>query len=125
MALELFDQVYPYLNGALVSKATSVQTGLTSDDQSVLTIALGYAGISPSPDIREVTIENVVPIDGIEFEVEKYKLQKTVITLKLQFGGSGMTYEGKGFITSVSIDAGVGKTTSLSFTFRGEGKEFS
>lgn len=125
MSLTLYDQVYPYLNGALVSQATSVQTGLTSDDQAVMTIALGFSGNTPSPDVREVTIENVVPIGGIEYEVEKYKLEKTVITLKLQFGGSGMTYEGKGFITAVSIDAGVGKTTSLSFTFRGEGKKFS
>jgi hypothetical protein len=126
MALNLYDNVFPYINGAQLTEAMQVQASLSSDDQSVMTIAKGFAGISPSPDIRECTIEQAVPVSDFDVgRLEEYKLNRTIVTLGLQFGGSGQRVETNGFIMSVSIDAGVGKTTTLSLTFRGEPKKFS
>jgi hypothetical protein len=122
MALDLYDQAYPYLNGALVSEATAVQFGLVGDNQRVLTIAKGFAGITPSPKMVEIKVENVVPITGIEVDVQNYFLESIIVTHKLQFGGNGQKYEGKGFIMDFSLDSGVGKTTTMSYTFVGEPK---
>lgn len=125
MAVEVYDQVFPYLQGALASEATQVSTQLMSDIQKVSTLVKDLAGFTPSPVMREISVENVIPIGGIEFDVEGYFIRREIVTMKLVFGGSGKAYEGRGFITDVKIDAGVGKTTSLSFTFTGEGKAFA
>jgi hypothetical protein len=126
MALNLYDNVFPYINGAQLTEATQVQASISSDDQSVMTIAKGFAGISPSPDIRECTIEQAVPVSDFDVgRLEAYKINRTVVALGLQFGGSGQRVETNGFIISISIDAGVGKTTTLSLTFRGEAKPFA
>lgn len=126
MALNLYDNVFPYLNGAQLTEATQVQASFSSDDQSVMTISKGFAGVSPSPDIMECTVEQAVPVTDFDVgRLQRYKLERTIVTLGLQFGGSGQRVETNGFLVSFSIDSGVGKTTSISFTFRGEPKAFA
>jgi hypothetical protein len=53
----------------------------------------------------------------MEFEIEKAYLNKAELDVRLQQGGSGRKYEGKGFVQpGIKIDSGVGKTTTLSFS---------
>lgn len=126
MALNLYDNVFPYINGAQLTEATQVSASLTSDDQPVMTIAKGFAGITPSPDVRECTIEQAIPVSDFDYGLyEQYKLNRTIVTLGLQFGGSGQRVETNGFITALSIESGVGKTTTFSLTFKGEPKAFA
>lgn len=124
--LNIYDNVIPYLNGDQLVEATQVQASLTSDDQPVMTIVKGYAGPSPAPDIREVTIEQAVPVSDFDYgRLERYKVDRTIVTLGLQFGGGGQRVETNGTIISLSLDSGVGKTTTVSMTFRGQPKTFS
>jgi hypothetical protein len=125
MALEIYDQVFPYLNGGLISDSTQVSTELRSDVQAISTIVKDLAGFTPSPIMREVTVDGVIPIGGIEYEIERIFIRRQFSRMKLLLGGSGQSYEGDGFFTSVKIDSGVGKTTTLSFTWIGEAKEFA
>lgn len=120
MALDIYDQMYVFLNGKILAEAVSVQTGLESDDQDVMTLLKGFAGITPSPDIRRVKVDNVVPSSGFEFDFEKAKKERTVVECKLQSGATGKAMTSKGFIRNPSIDSGVGKTTVVSFEFVGE-----
>ena len=115
--MQLYDQVYGYLNGKLLVENTSIGTELTGQQQEVETLVRGLAGISPGPAKRTISFENVIPISGMEVEVEKWFLNSVELDVRLQQGGSGRKYEGKGFIQpGIKIDAGVGKTVTLSFS---------
>jgi hypothetical protein len=120
MALDIYDQMYPYINGQLLAEAVTVQTGLESDDQRIMTLVKGFAGITPSPDVRVVKIDNVIPSTGFEFDFEGSKRNRDLIEIKLQSAATGKVCSTQGFITHVQIDAGVGKTTQVSFDFVGE-----
>lgn len=126
MALDLYDQVYMETNGLLLSENTSISTDLTSDDQDVMTTVKGFSGVSPSPDMRTISAENVVPATtGIEVEMETWKLNRTEVTVKLIFGGSGKSCLTKGFFKKVSVSSGVGQTTKVSFEFTGTPSAFA
>ncbi len=43
MALDLHDQLYIYFNGKLLVNVTSIDSTLAGDDQTVMTIAKGFA----------------------------------------------------------------------------------
>lgn len=120
MALDIYDQIYAYINGNLLVEATQIQTGLESDDQRIMTLVKGFAGITPSPDVRVVKVENVVPSTGFEFDFERAKLDRQLVELKLQSGATGKSMISKGFFMSVNVDGGVGKTLTVSFDFVGE-----
>ena len=115
--MQRYDQMYAYINGKLLAENTSIGTELTGQQQEVDTLVRGFAGISPGPDKRTISFENVIPVSGMEVEVEKYYLNKVELDVRLQQGGSGRKYEGKGFVQpGIKVDSGVGKTTTLSFS---------
>lgn len=123
-APDIYDQIYIFLNGQLLAESTQIQTSLESDDQKIMTLVKGFAGITPSPDVRTVKVENVVPSGGFEFDFEKAKKERQLVELKLQSGATGKAMTSKGFLLHVSIEAGVGKTLQVSFDFVGEPSTF-
>lgn len=125
-ALDLHDQIYGYWNGKLLVTITAIDTSLQGDDQTVMTIVKGFAGISPSPKTRTINFEGVVPATtGLEFEIEKSFRDSIQAEVKLQFGGSGKKLISKGYAGAVNIKGGVGQTTTVSFTFTGEPSIFA
>ena len=115
--MQLYDQMYAYINGKLLAENTSIGTELTGQQQEVDTLVRGFAGISPGPDKRTISFENVIPVSGMEVEVEKYYLNKVELDVRLQQGGSGRKDEGEGCVQpGIKVDSGVGKTTTLSFS---------
>lgn len=120
MALELYDQMFIELNGKLLSENTSLSTDLSSDDQDVMTTVKGWAGVSPSPDMRTISGEGVIASTvGIETDMEQWKSDRTEVTARLIFGGSGKSCITKGVIKKVSCSAGVGQTAKVTFEFTG------
>jgi hypothetical protein len=123
--VQLYDQVYIYINGKLLAENTSVSTSLESDQQEVKTLVRGFAGISPGPVHRVIDLENVVPVKGMEFAIEKAFLESAELDVRLQLGGSGAKYEGKGFVRSgIKVSGGVGKTTDLAYSLICDPGEF-
>ena len=115
--MQIYDQMYAYINGKLLAENTSIGTELTGNQQEVDTLVRGFAGISPGPDKRTISLEYVIPISCMEFEFVMAYLHKAELDVRLQQGGSGRKYEGKGFVQpGIKIDSGVGKTTTLSFS---------
>lgn len=125
MALELYDQMFIELNGKLLAENTSLSVDLTSDDQDVMTTVKGWAGVSPSPDMRTISGEGVIAsTTGIEVEMEQWKLDRTEVTARCIFGGSGKSCISKGVIKKVSASAGVGQTAKVTFEFTGTPSAF-
>jgi hypothetical protein len=122
--VEIYSQVFPYINGLLLSEATSVETDLKANIQEISTIVKEVAGFTPSPIMREISVDSVVPRGGIEVDIEGFFIRRQFVKLKLLQGG-GQIYESDVFFTSVKISSGVGKTTTVSFSCIGEAKAFA
>lgn len=116
---QLYDQYYVYANGALLAENTSLDIELQGEDQEILTTAKGFAGMTPSPRKVMIQAENVVPPTGFEFDVFQKFNDSELVELKVQSGATGKVLCSKGFIQSPKTTGGVGKTVSLSFTFKG------
>jgi hypothetical protein len=117
--MALYSNCVLYCDGILLANNTTIDTELVSDDQEVMTIPLGWAGLSPSPDKRTVSATNVSPIAGEDYDFEGAKINRTNVELKIQQVGSGKSCVTKGYITSVKRSAGVGQTANISFDFVG------
>ena len=122
--MALYQQIYITVNGIRLAENTTIETSLSADIQDVMTTAKGWAGITPSPIVRTITANNVVPLSGVEFDFEGKMHDFEEVEIMLQEGGSGAKCVTKGYITDVPRSAGVGATTTVSFTFKGKGTAF-
>ncbi len=117
--------MFMYIDGGLAAENTTIDTEITSDIQQVMTLAKGFAGVTPSPHVRTINAESVIPISGFEFDYENAFLNSQEVEITLQFGGNGQKTSSKGYFTSVPVSAGVGRTATVSFQFVGTAEAFS
>jgi hypothetical protein len=122
--MALYDGLFAFVNGQLLAENTSLEVSVDGDSQAVMTTVKQYAGESPSPKITMVTFENVVPVTGFEIDIVQKFLDSEEVELMLQFGGNGKKMKSKGVLLSPKVSSGVGKTTTLSFGFRGTPGKF-
>ena len=122
--MAIYDSIYVYWNGALLQENTSVDVSVDGDNQVVLTTVKGFAGITPSPKMIMVTLENVMPPTGMEVDAFKLFIESTEGEMKLQSGATGKSLTSKGFIEAPKVGSGVGKTASQSWSFRGSPATF-
>lgn len=119
--MKLFGQYVLFIDSKLLAHCTAVDTELTSDDQDVLTVVLGLAGVTPSPDMRSISCTNVSPVEGEDYDFEQAKLNRTVLKLTLQQVGSGKKVTSTGLIRRVRRRGAVGETSNVEFDFTGTG----
>ena len=122
--MALYREIFLSMNNILLAENTTIETALEADIQDVMTTVRNWAGITPAPIVRTVTASNVVPLPGVEFDFEAKMLKFEEVELMMQEGGSGKKCVSKGYITNVPRSAGVGATTTISFTFRGKPSKF-
>lgn len=122
--MALYREIFLFANGILLAENTTVETALEADIQDVTTTVKNWAGITPAPIIRTITATNVVPLPGVEFDFEQKMIDFEEVEMMLQEGGSGKKCVTKGYIVNVPRSAGVGATTTISFTFRGTPSKF-
>lgn len=124
MAVEIFDQIYVYINGQPLKNCTGMEHSTENNDQDVFTIFGGFAGQTPSPKKAVTSIEGVLPVTGFGFDFEGAESKSEIVELKLQKGGNGESKLTKGFIRNARVRAGTGETVSVSFEHHGEYTEF-
>ncbi len=122
--MALYREIFLFANGILLAENTTVETALEADIQDVTTTVKNWAGITPAPIVRTITASNVVPLPGVEFDFEEKMLFSEEVEMMMQEGGSGKKCVSKGYIVNVPRSAGVGATTTISFTFRGTPSKF-
>jgi hypothetical protein len=122
--MALYREIFLFANGILLAENTTVETALEADIQDVTTTVKNWAGITPAPIVRTVTATNVVPLPGVEFDFEQKMMAYEEVEMMMQEGGSGKKCVTKGYIVNVPRSAGVGATTTISFTFRGTPSKF-
>ena len=125
MSLRIYDQVFVYMNGALLAENTTIAINLVGMDEDVNTTLDGFAGQSPGPQKIEATASNVVPVSGFEVDTWNAQLNSEIVEMKFQLGGSGKSLTSEGFIRGNALDAGVGAVTGLNFAFHGQPAEWT
>jgi len=123
--MALYSNVIVFVNMVPLAEATTIETAIEGDIQDVMTIIDGWKGITPAPLTRTITVSNVIPLAGVEIDFEDKMLSFEEVEITLQELGSGKTCVSKGYITNVPRSAGVGATTTISFTFKGTASKFS
>jgi hypothetical protein len=114
--VDLYGQFYPYFDGALCPDAVKCTIGYESDQQEVVTLVKGFAGISPGPVKLVISYSGSVPTgDTFAAKVIKAFLNSAEIPIRVVAIG-GQKIETTGFIRpGPKIDSGVGQTTTLDF----------
>jgi hypothetical protein len=119
MSIGVYDQVFQYINGALLAENTTITLALEGQEQDVNTIVKGFSGQTPGPTKVVASCSNVIPISGFEVDTWNMQLNSVKVEMKFQFGGSGKALTSEGFIRGNKIEGGVGNTTGLDFEFHG------
>jgi hypothetical protein len=115
---QVYNQVFGYIDGALLVENTEIEVEMDGDDQMVLTIVNGFSGVTPSPKYMKVTIKDVIPPTGVQFNAEKAFLNTERHEFKAQLA-TGETMISTGFFQKPKRTAGVGKTVTYDYSFVG------
>lgn len=122
--MAIYDQIYVYWNGSLLQENTKVDVSVEGDNQPALTTVKGFSGITPSPKMTMVKLDNLMPPTGVEVDAFKLFIESTEGEIKLQSGATGKSLTSKGFLEAPAIGAGVGQTASQTWSFRGTPASF-
>ena len=123
--MALYNQLYIYLNGALLVENATVETSLERSDANIFDLRTGWAGISAGPAFRRISSSNFIPLTGAQFDFEKLYLDKIRVVIRLVEAAGGKTLNSTGFITAVTRSASVGNNYTVNFEFRGTAESFA
>ncbi len=120
---ELYDQAVLFLNGVLLTDNTDISLSFEGDDQDVMTIVKGWAGISPSPKKLMAKFGLVVSRSGPEFDLIGKFLNSEKVSLGVTLLSSGLKLVSEGFLRGPTMEFGVGQVAKAACEFHGEPKK--
>lgn len=109
---------YSSANGGLLIENTEADLEYSDNSTQVLTLAQGFAGLTPGAPVMSIKLNNVIPLLGPEFDFISYFLTKQAFEYRFQLGGAGkkivcpVTY----VIGPVTLSTAIGKTTEFGVT---------
>jgi hypothetical protein len=113
--VQLYSLLFAGINGTLLAEEQEIDITRTTNAQIVLTVAKGFAGVSPGAAMCEVDITNAIPAGGFEFDMGK--AMAGLIPIDVQVDGPGGTQmRGKAFVMKDSIRHGVNQEAKYSFS---------
>jgi hypothetical protein len=111
--LQLYTNVFVFLNGQLLTQETSVTLEKKSNAKTITTLHKGFAGLSKGAGLIELTVDNAVPLKDLEFNVDFFVKSGDVIEIGSVLGARQTIC--KGFITDVTYSHATNDNTKLSF----------
>lgn len=118
MALQLYTLVSCYVDGTLLAEEVSVSIDRNTRAQEVLTVAKGFAGLSPGAAMMMITIDNAVP--SADFELNPGPRMKALAVVELTLFAANRTLTTKGFFIEDSLSHAVNSESKLNIKFAGE-----
>lgn len=110
----MYSLLYVVTNGTLLAEEQSVDMSRTSNAQTVLTVAKGFAGVSPGAAMIEVDVTNAIPSGGFEFDMGAKIAGLIPIDVQV-LGPGGKSTNGKMFVVSDTIRHGVNQEAKYTF----------
>lgn len=124
MSIQIYDRAFFFADGSLLGESSGGQIEYQGDPIIVSTTTKDFAGAYPVPKHAVVTVDSFVPADGIEFDPTNPWLATTIVTAKMQLGGSGLAMESDGFCMAPSISSSATDPTKLTWKMAVEAKPF-
>ena len=103
-----------YLNNNLLAEAMSVRVALSGNNNKVFTMRKGLAGRSRGAIESELTVENAVPLAGLEGEFMELCISNSNVTAVIDFAGKRYSYDG--WIEGVELGQSTDGAATCSFT---------
>jgi hypothetical protein len=120
--LKLYSSCEVFINGTLLAEEASVSVKKNSGLNPVMTVANGFAGMTPGASTQEVTIESAVPSADFEFSPDGFMLVGEVVDLRVVMANRETNC--KGFLVDASYTHGVNDASKLSMTLMTRFAEF-
>lgn len=112
--LQNYTLVHAYVDGSLLTQASSVSIARKSAAQPVNTIVEGFAGMSPGSPMMEISIENAVP--SADFELNPGLGIQRLTVYEFTFFAAGRTLTTKGYVTDDNFSGAVDTPSKLAMT---------
>lgn len=122
MAAELYTNAALYINGAMMLQSVSVQISRKTNAQPQLTLAKGWAGMSPGAPMLEVTFSNAVPAAGMEYDPGAVMAALGTEAFTIFAGNASLTTTG--FVTEDTFKKAVNSEASHDITMMCEFAEW-
>lgn len=118
MALERYEGPGAvYFGSNPLAESTSVSWDVNSNNNPVFTTKKGFAGFSAGATQTQVTVENAVPLAGLEHDYVERCVVKAFVTIVVAFAGK--RYAVDGYIDSFGGRQGVDQAAQASFVVMG------
>lgn len=114
MATERYTNATLYINGAMLLESVSVQITRRTNAQPQLTLAKGWAGMSPGAPMMEVTFSNAVPANGMEYDPGAVMAALAEESFTVFAGNASLTTTG--FVTEDSFKKAVNSEAAQDIT---------
>jgi len=118
MALQLYTLASIFVDGSLLAEEVSVGIDRNMRVQEVMTVAKGFAGISPGAAMIMITVDNAVP--AADFELNPGARMKGLAVVELTVFAAGRTLTSKGFFIEDNFSHAVNSESKLNIKFVGE-----
>lgn len=115
---QIYTLAYVTVEGRLLTQHAEMTMTRNGNANEVMTVALGWAGVSPGSPSCEIDVTNAVPAADFEFDPGDAISENKLVEIGV-VGPGGKTATSKGFILSDTFTHGVGKEANMSFKFKG------
>lgn len=95
---QIYALMYFVGNGTLFVEETKFDFRRTAGAQRVMTVAKGFAGLSPGAQLFEFDVTEAIPSAGLEFDMGRYIAGNIPIDVQAWIGTGGKIAKGKAFI---------------------------
>lgn len=112
MALQLYTNALIYVDGTLLAEAQQLTVDRETNAQNLLTIAKGFAGLSPGAPMCMISFENAVP--SASFELNPGPFMAKLVVKEISIFAAGSTLTTKGFFVSDNFGYAVNSESKLS-----------
>lgn len=112
---QLYSLFFVAANGALLAEEQQVDITRTANAQRVMTVAKGFAGLSPGAGLVEVDVKNAIPSGGFEVDWGPQIAGLSQIDVQIIQGNGVKSLRHKAFVERDSIRHGVNQEASYEF----------
>lgn len=112
---QLYTLIFFVANGTLLAEEQQVDMRRTANAQRILTVAKGFAGLSPGAALLEIDVTNAIPSGGFELDMGEYIASLGTIDVQV-LGPGGKSTKGKAFVEHDTIRHGVNQEASYMFS---------
>lgn len=123
MSSQQYTVLYVAIQGATLSEQASCSMTRDGHAIDIKTTVKGLSGTSPGAAMCEISVENMFPLAGLEFDAGDYIVSGAQVEIGIWAGGK--TAVSKGTIKSDDIKGGVDTASGYSFKFTGTFPKFA